>query len=128
MGNIFPSRSQTLDNNVFTNRKIIKQMGIFSELRLKLRFILLPTIWATIILYITFHMIQGERGLIAFMQIHGEVLAAKTIQRTLISKKNRLQNKVALLSLKSLDIDMLEERVRIMLGYSRPNETIILLK
>ena len=103
-------------------------MEIISELRLKLRFILWPTIWAMIILYITFHMIQGERGLIAFMQIHGEVLAAKKIQQTLISRKNRLQNKVALLSLKSLDIDMLEERVRIMLGYSRPNETIILLK
>jgi cell division protein FtsB len=87
-----------------------------------------PIIWATIFLYITFHTIQGERGLIAFMQIHGEVLAAKKIQQTLISKKNRLQNQVALLSLKSLDIDMLEERVRIMLGYSRPNETIILLK
>ena len=103
-------------------------MKIFSELRLKLRFILWPTIWATIILYITFHTIQGERGLISFMRIHGEVLAAKKTQQILISKKNRLQNKVTLLSSKSLDIDMLEERVRIMLGYSRPNETIILLK
>ena len=26
MGNIFPSRSQTLDNNVFSNRKIIKEL------------------------------------------------------------------------------------------------------
>ena len=103
-------------------------MKLFSELRLTVRFILWPTIWATIILYITFHTIQGERGLIAFMQIHGEVLAAKKTQQPLISKKNRLQNKVTLLSLKSLDTDMLEERVRIMLGYSRPNETIILLK
>ena len=103
-------------------------MKIFSELRLKVRFILWPTIWATIILYITFHMIQGERGFIAFIQIHEEVLAAKKTQQSLISKKKQLQNKVTLLSLKSLDIDMLEERVRIMLGYSRSNETIILLK
>ena len=62
------------------------------------------------------------------MQIHGEVLAAKKTQQILINKKKRLQNQVTLLSPKSLDIDMLEERVRIMLGYSRPNETIILLK
>ena len=103
-------------------------MKIFSELKLKLRFLLWPTIWATIILYITFHTIQGERGLIAFMQIYGEVLAAKKTQQILINKKKRLQNQVTLLSPKSLDIDMLEERVRIMLGYSRPNETIILLK
>jgi len=103
-------------------------MKILSEFRLKLRFMLWPTIWATIILYITFHMIQGERGLIAFIQIHGEVLAAEKTQQILLSKKKRLQNQVTLLSPKSLDIDMLEERVRIMLGYSRPNETIILLK
>ena len=103
-------------------------MKIFSELRQKVRFILWPTIWATIILYISFHMIQGERGLIAFMQIHREVMAAKKTQEILISKKQRLQNQVTLLSTKSLDIDMLDERVRIMLGYSRPNETIILLK
>ena len=103
-------------------------MKIFSELRLRVRFILWPTIWATTILYLSFHMIQGERGLIAFIQIHGEVLAANKTQQTLTSKKNRLQNQVTLLSTKSLDIDMLEERVRIMLGYSRPNETIILLK
>ena len=103
-------------------------MKIFSELRLKVRFMLWPTIWATIFLYITFHTIQGERGLIAFMQIHGEVLAAKKTQQILINKKKRLQNQVTLLSPKSLDIDMLEERVRIMLGYSRPNETIIFLK
>ena len=55
-------------------------------------------------------------------------LTTERYQQTLISKKNRIQNQVTLLSPKSLDIDMLEERVRIMLGYSRPNETIILLK
>ena len=103
-------------------------MKIFSELRLRIRFILWPTILATVILYITFHMIQGDRGFIAFMQIHAEVLAAKKTQQILVRKKQRLQNKVTLLSRKSLDKDMLDERVRIMLGYSKPNETIIILK
>ena len=103
-------------------------MTILSEIRLRLRYILWPTIWATIILYISFHILQGERGLIAFWQINSEVSAAKVIKESLLKQKSILQNRVNLLSPKSLDPDMLEERVRIMLGYSKPNETIIILK
>ena len=103
-------------------------MTILSEIRSRLRYILWPTIWATLLLYISFHMLQGERGLIAFWKINSEVSAAKTIQGSLLKEKSILQNRVNLLSPKSLDPDMLEERVRIMLGYSKPNETIIILK
>ena len=103
-------------------------MSLLSEIKLRIRFILWPTIWATLMLYISFHMLQGERGLIAFWQINSEVSAAKAIQGSLLKEKSILQNRVKLLSQKSLDPDMLEERVRIMLGYSKPNETIIILK
>ena len=103
-------------------------MSLLSEIKLRIRFILWPTIWATLMLYISFHMLQGERGLIAFWQINSEVSAAKAIQVSLLKEKSILQNRVKLLSPKSLDPDMLEERVRIMLGYSKPNETIIILK
>lgn len=103
-------------------------MSLLSEIKLRIRFILWPTIWATLMLYISFHMLQGERGLIAFWQINSEVSAAKAIQDSLLKEKSILQNRVKLLSQKSLDPDMLEERVRIMLGYSKPNETIIILK
>ena len=103
-------------------------MTILSEIRSRLRYILWPTIWATLLLYISFHMLQGERGLIAFWKINSEVSAAKATQESLLKEKSILQNRVNLLSPKSLDPDMLEERVRIMLGYSKPNETIIILK
>ena len=103
-------------------------MKLISELRLRARHIFGPILWATLILYITYHALQGERGLIAFWQLHWQVSSAKQIQQALKATKQRLQNRVDLLSPNSLASDMLEERVRIMLGYSRPNETIIVIK
>ena len=103
-------------------------MTLLSEIRSRIRYIFWPTIWATLILYLTFHILQGERGLIAYWQINREVSAAKAIRNLLLKEKAILENRVNLLSPKSLDPDMLEERVRVMLGYSKPNETIIILK
>jgi len=79
-------------------------------------------------LYVCFHILQGERGLIAFWKINGEVSTAKATKESLLKEKSILQNRVNLLSRKSLDLDMLDERARIMLGYSKANETIIILK
>ena len=103
-------------------------MTLFSELRLRLGYILWPTIWAALFLYITFHILQGERGLIAYCQKNAEVLSAITTWQNLNKKRLILQNRVKLLSPPSVDYDMLDERVRVMLGYSKSNETLILLK
>ena len=51
---------------------------------------------------------------------------AYQIHNELRETQKSLQNRVKLLNPNSLDADMLEERVRFMLGYSRSDETIIL--
>jgi len=96
------------------------------ELRKRAQYVLGPTLGAALIVYVTYHALQGERGLIAFWQLHGQVMHAQHIHDRLRITKKRLQNRVKLLNPNSLDTDMLEERVRFMLGYSRPDETIIL--
>ena len=101
-------------------------MKFLAELRIRARHILGPSLGATLIVYVTYHALQGERGLIAFWQLHGQVAHAQHIYQGLSATKERLQNRVNLLNPNSLDADMLEERVRFMLGYSRSDETIIL--
>ena len=98
----------------------------FSEFRKRAQYVLGPTLGAALIVYVTYHALQGERGLIAFWQLHGQVIHARHIHDGLRAKKEHMQKRVKLLNPKSLDADMLEERVRFMLGYSRPDETIIL--
>ena len=102
------------------------QTKCFSELRKRARYVLGPTVGAALIVYVTYHALQGERGLIAFWQLHGQVMHAQHIHNDLRANKEQLQHRVKLLNPNSLDTDMLEERVRFMLGYSRPDETIIL--
>ena len=102
------------------------QTNFLSELRKRAQYVLGPTLGAALILYVTYHALQGERGLIAFWQLHGQVRHAQHIHEQLNATKMLLQNRVNLLNPNSLDADMLEERVRFMLGYSRPDETIIL--
>ena len=97
-----------------------------SELRKRAQYILGPALGAALIVYVTYHALQGEKGLIAFWQLHGQVMHADHIHNELRDTKKRLQNRVKLLNPNSLDADMLEERVRFMLGYSRTDETIIL--
>ena len=52
-------------------------MKFLAELRIRARHILGPSLGATLIVYVTFHALQGERGLIAFWQLHGQVAHAR---------------------------------------------------
>jgi len=102
------------------------EMKVLGEIQAQAKNILGPTLGTAMIVYIAYHAVQGERGLIAFWQLHRQVTQAELIHQGLTAEKGILENRVKLLNPNSLDRDMLEERVRFMLGYSRPDETILL--
>ena len=78
--------------------------------------------------YLSFHMIQGDRGLIAYWEIRTHIEDARRIYNDELSLKLKLQNKVNLMRSSSLDRDILEEQARYLLGYSKEDEVIIFLK
>ena len=82
---------------------------------------------ALLIVYLAYHAVQGERGLIAYYQLYQQVGQANTFHASLKASRERLQTRVNLLIPSSLDRDMLDERARFMLGYSHPDEVIILV-
>ncbi len=79
-----------------------------------------------IVLYFMYHILLGDRGLLA--QIHQQaVLDAKQAEvQALEEKVAGLRRKVQGLSDKSLDLDLLDEQVRKVLHYSHPNEAIVI--
>lgn len=77
-------------------------------------------------LYFTFHLVTGERGLLAYMAIKRELDDATQILSHLEATKAELERDVALLYDTPIDLDMLEERARIELGFVRQDEMIIL--
>lgn len=100
-------------------------MKVLTEIRLRARHVIGPVLGACLIAYIAYHAVQGDRGLIAYWQIKKQVGHAAIVRLDISERRDYLKNKVRLLNPNTLDRDMLEERARFMLGYSRPDEIVI---
>ena len=100
-------------------------MKFLTELRLRSGHIIGPVIGACLIVYFIYHAVQGDRGLIAFWQLTKQVTQAENTLSILSRKRAQIQNRVTLLNPYSLNSDMLEERARFMLGYSKPGEIVV---
>ncbi len=77
-------------------------------------------------LYFIFHLVTGERGLLAYIAIQRELDDASLILSELEVDKIELERDLALLYDTPINVDMLEERARMELGFVRENEMIIL--
>ncbi len=100
-------------------------MSLFSELRLRARYIVGPVSGICAVGYFAFHAIQGDRGLLALRQLSHRVELARVEYSKIKSRRIEMENRVQLLHPDSLDPDMLDERARVMLNYGHEDEIII---
>jgi cell division protein FtsB len=87
--------------------------------------LVLPAITVAFVSYFGYHCVHGDYGLRAT-----DVFEQRRIERAkeladLVSKREHLEKEVALLSDGSLDKDMLDEKARYQLDYSRADEIVI---
>ena len=75
--------------------------------------------------YFAINAVKGDRGFFKYLYLKGKVEAAR--ERYAAIKKD-LEHKVAMLSERSLDLDYLEERARIVLNMVSDGEYVILDK
>lgn len=68
---------------------------------------------------------QGEHGLTRRWQIEADIARLEAHKAALQSELATLTNLTARLSDASLDLDLLDERARIVLGYLRADEVVI---
>lgn len=101
-------------------------MTLIHEIRTRLRTAAAPLIGLLVVLYFAFHLAQGERGLIAWSQLSQGIETANRILGELEQEREILEHRVRLLRSDSLDPDMLDERVRLMLGFGAGGEFVIL--
>ncbi len=76
-------------------------------------------------LYFAFHAVQGEYGLFSRVQIEAEEKDLTRELETLQSQLAVLRNKTMRLSDQFLDLDLLDERARDVLGLLRPDEILV---
>jgi cell division protein FtsB len=100
-------------------------MSLVRELRHRAKAIALPVLGACLVFYFAFHIVQGDRGLIALWQLHRQIEQADLALTDVNVKRAMLEHRVRLLSAEQLDDDMLDQRVREMLNLARPDELVI---
>ena len=76
--------------------------------------------------YFGFHAAYGDRGLLSFRSIEQDI-AEKSVQlASLRDRQQTIERRVALVSGPEVDGDLLEEEVRGLLGWTAPDEVVIL--
>ncbi len=103
-------------------------MGLIQEMRNRARFVVGPVLGVCAVGYFAYHVVHGDRGLIAWWNFKQRVATAKQALAQSQEERGRLENRVRLLNPGSLDPDMLEERARVMLNYGHADELVILEK
>ncbi len=101
-------------------------MAVGNDIRARARQAVAPVLGTLVFLYFSYHMVQGDRGLIAYLQLSTQLAAAQAEHAEVRVERDRLAHRVALLRSDHLDPDMLEERARVMLNLVHPDEVVIL--
>ncbi|MBW7849041.1 MAG: septum formation initiator family protein [Rhodospirillales bacterium] len=80
---------------------------------------------ALTVIYFGYHTIQGDRGLLAWWHLRHEVQQADAELQRIVAVRQALEHRASLLRPDNLDLDMLEERARVMLNAGRSDEIVI---
>jgi cell division protein FtsB len=100
-------------------------MNLLSEIRRRSRLIVGPILGISLAGYFAYHLVQGDRGLIAWLRLTQEVKEAKATLAQVDGERQALDRRVNLLRPDHLDRDMLDERARATLNLAAPDEIVI---
>ena len=101
-------------------------MSVFDDIRARARHIWFTMFGALILAYFSYHMFQGNHGIISLMVLKEKVHLAENILSETKETHSLLQEKVSLMNSGNLDLDILDERTRLMLNYGHSNDAVIL--
>ena len=100
-------------------------MALLIELRQRVRWMAGPLIVACIVTYFGYHAVQGERGMLTWLQLSYQIEQSRAALLLSRAEERRLAHRVALLRRDNLDLDMLDERTRAVLNHARPGELVV---
>jgi cell division protein FtsB len=103
-------------------------MILLHEMRKRARHIAGPVFAISVFGYFAYHSVQGDRGIIAWLQLEQQVEIAEATLEKVSRDRSALEHRARLLRPDNLDPDMLDERTRQVLSVARPDEIVILDK
>ncbi len=91
----------------------------------RLRVMLAPLMAVALIAYFSYHLVNGDRGLLAYRDLRQAIAQAEVIKESTARERAVLERRVSLLRPDSLDLDMVEERARIILDLAQPGDIVL---
>lgn len=92
----------------------------------KIRSFLFSFIAVSILAYFAYHMFSGGRGLAALLTLNSEISSIQNELDLVRMERLELEHSSNLLKSESLDLDLLEEQAKKILGYAKPQEIVII--
>ena len=74
--------------------------------------------------YFIFHSVYGTRGALSYFRLQAELKHAHQKLEILRAERLEIENRTKLLRHESIDRDMLDEKIRNVLGFSAPGEKV----
>ncbi|MEQ1930852.1 MAG: septum formation initiator family protein [Parvularculaceae bacterium] len=97
----------------------MRRIGAFA------RDVALPALFACWIVYLAYGAVAGAASYRTLRDLHEEVALRKAELAGIVARHEALQKRAELLNPKSLDPDMIDERVRAVLGYARAGDIVL---
>ncbi len=89
------------------------------------RDVVAPALFACWIAWLAYTAVAGAAGIRALGDLKSDIAARRVELAKLTAQREALARRADLLSPKSLDPDMVEERIRAVLGYARDGDLVI---
>jgi cell division protein FtsB len=101
-------------------------MEVTRHLRRQARYLLGPAFGLCLSGYFIYHLVEGDRGLGAWLRLTHEIRDAKALAADVRAQRETAEQRAALLRPEHLDPDMLDEQARSSLNMVAPGEIVIL--
>jgi cell division protein FtsB len=99
-------------------------MHVFDAIRQRARLIVGPILGISLVVYFAYHLVQGDRGLIAWLRLTQQIDEARATLATVEAERQPLAHRVSLMR-DRLDPDLLDETARADLNLVGDNEVVI---
>src|SRR5690349_18269739 len=103
-----------------------RAMPIGRAVKRRLRAVVAPLLFLSLVGYFSWNAAQGNRGLVAYAQRQELLAQARADQARALAERDAWERRVAGLRTRHLDGDALDERSRAMLNVADPSDIMIL--
>lgn len=99
-------------------------MLVVNAIRQRARVIIGPILGISLVAYFAYHLVQGDRGLLAWMRLSQEIRQARVTLAQIQAEEAPKAHRTVLLR-DHIDRDLLDEEARATLNLGGPNEVVI---